>query len=239
MKPTTLLMILAALPASLRAQAPALAQLGGAAGERAVEFVQPAVPGPVDAVRNTQVLLDPRTGKTFVAIPAGGGFIIASNGQFVAAAFTGSGYALPSGQYFPVVGKSRAKEDGLTGKWTGWGEWTYQGSGAHCDVMWLAFDDRKDYLERKGGYFDCGFVGLASEPAKFTKKGTQLLDVDGNPAGSYEGNVIKLNEAYSETVDIATTITVSGLHFDYSEIWTQKGGREIYVITGRMFTGGK
>jgi len=131
----------------------------------------------------------------------------------------------------------RTKPDGLTGKWLGWGEWTYQGSGAHCNMN-LEFEDTKDYLLRKGGYFDCGFVGLASEPAKFAKKGAQLIAEDGQAAGSYEGGVITLNENYSENVGIVTTIKVDGLHFDYSEIWTEKSGKEIYVITGRLFTGG-
>jgi hypothetical protein len=200
----------------------------------------PALDAASAASRGTVLLLDPRTGKVQPAIQVGGGFIWAATGQFVPAVFNGSGYILPSGQYLPVVGGRAANpESSLTGKWTGWGEWTYQGSGTRCDVMWLAFEDGKDYLERKDGYFDCGFVGLASEPARWTKKGSQLLDQNGAEAGSYEKGNVVLKEAYSENVDILTTIKVDGLHFDYSEIWTEKNGRELYVITGRMFTGGR
>jgi len=200
----------------------------------------PALDAAAASSRGTVLLLDPRTGKVQPVIQVGGGFIYAATGQFVPAVFNGSGYILQTGQFLPVVGgRSSNPENRLTGKWTGWGEWTYQGSGTRCDVMWLLFDDGKDYLERKDGYFDCGFVGLASEPARWTKKGSQLLDQNGADAGSYENGNVVLKEAYSENVDILTTIKVSGLHLDYSEIWTEKSGRELYVITGRMFTGGK
>jgi len=126
---------------------------------------------------------------------------------------------------------------GLSGKWLGQGEWTYQGSGAHC-YMNLSFEENDDYLIRKGGYFDCQVVGLNVEPARFRKKGTQLLNEDMNVIGSYENNIIKLNEVYSADVDIFTTIKVDGLHFDYSEIWKKKDGSELYNISGRLFTGG-
>ncbi|OGR62622.1 MAG: hypothetical protein A2X31_02300 [Elusimicrobia bacterium GWB2_63_22] len=221
---------LALLPVSGSAQTAALAQLG--------DLPQAAVPqASAPETKGTLLLLDPRTGRAEVVLPVGGGFIFAASGKFQPAAFNGSGYVLPGGTYMPIVGGSRAKPDGLTGKWLGQGEWTYQGSGAHC-YMNLEFVDTKDYLERKGGYFDCGFVGLASEPAKFAKQGTQLIAEDGQVAGSYENNVVTLNEAYSENVGIVTTIKVDGLHFDYSEIWTEANGKELYVITGRLFTGG-
>ncbi len=233
MKKIVFLFVLSVIPASLSAQTAALTQLGGADALTAAAV--PAVSSP--EAKGTLLLLDPRTNKVEVVIPAGGGFIFAATGKFQPAAFNGSGYVLPGGLYMPVVGGSRAKPDGLTGKWLGQGEWTYQGSGAHC-YMNLEFTDSKNYLERKGGYFDCGFVGLASEPAKFAKQGTQLIAENGQVAGSYENNVITLNEAYSETVGIVTTIKVDGLHFDYSEIWTGSDGKELYVITGRLFTGG-
>lgn len=127
----------------------------------------------------------------------------------------------------------------LAGKWTGWGEWTYQGSGTRCDMMTLTFAEGKDFLERKGGYFDCGVVALASEPARWTKKDGLLLDASGAEAGSYSGGAYTLREAYGENVGIVTKIKVSGLHFDYSEVWTEHAGRELYVITGRLFTGGR
>ena len=190
--------------------------------------------------RGVVMLLDPRTGRAQPVIQVGGGFIYANTGQFVAAVFNGSGYILPNGQFYPVVGgRSSANPDNrLTGKWTGWGEWTYQGSGTRCESMTLTFEDGNEYLDRKGGYFDCGFVALASEPGRWLKRGTDLIDESGAVAGSYENGNVTLKEAYGENVDIVTTIKVSGLHFDYSEIWTEKSGRPLYVITGRLFTGG-
>ncbi|MDA8243320.1 MAG: hypothetical protein M0025_04280 [Elusimicrobia bacterium] len=239
MKNTGFIALFAAFPAALCAQTPALSQLAPAAVRSAAA---PEVPTPA-AVRagedrSVLLLLDPRTGKTIAVIPAGGGFIYAATGKFQPAVYNGSGYVLPGGQFLPALGGSRApKPDGLTGRWLGWGEWTYQGSGARCDMK-LEFEDTPDYLLRKGGYFDCGFAALASEPARFAKKGSQLLDEAGNPAGSYEGGVVTLREAYGADVSITTTIKADGLHFDYSEIWTVKDGSELYVITGRLFTGG-
>lgn len=233
MKKTFILAALIALPgAAALAQQSAIAQLGNADAQ------VPAASSP--EARGTLVLFDPAAQKTVVVVPVGGGFINAATGKFQPAVFNGSGYVLPDGRYLPVVGGSRAAnpENSLTGKWTGWGEWTYQGSGTRCTMMTLTFDDGRDYLDRKGGYFDCGFVALASEPGRWTKKDGLLFDADGAEAGSYSKGTVVLKEAYSENVDILTTIKVDGLHFDYSEIWTEKNGRELYVITGRLFTGG-
>lgn len=236
MKNIALSALLTLCPAALRAQEPALDQLNALPSVQAAAAAVAEVPA-VSPDNGALILPARRTGGTHAVVAAGGGFIYAAPGKFQPAVFNGSGYLLPPGQYMPAAGGLRAKPDGLTGKWIGQGEWTYQGSGAHC-YMNLEFEDRKDYLLRKGGYFDCGFVGLASEPARFEKRGTQLFDQAGQAAGSYEGNVITLNEAYSDSVGIVTTIKADGLHFDYSEIWTEKNGRELYVITGRLFSGG-
>ena len=241
MKKIIFLFAFSLIPAALCAQSPALLQLDGLAALRGAPVAPAAVPGAAAASkdRNTLLLLDPGTGKVQPVIPVGGGFIYASTGQFQPAVYNGSGYILSTGQYLPVVGGSRkARSSGLAGKWTGWGEWTYQGSGTRCDMN-LEFEDGPDYLFRKSGYFDCSVAALASDPARFTKKGTELLDQDGNVAGSYENNVIILNEAYNDNVEIKTTIKVSGLHFDYSEVWTEKSGRELYNIQGRLFSGGR
>ena len=240
MKKLIFLFVFSVIPAALCAQAPALLQLNGLAALRGAPVAPAAVPAVPEASkdRNTLMLLDPRTGKVQAVIPVGGGFIYASTGQFQPAVYNGSGYILSNGQYLPVVGGSRkAQSSGLAGKWLGQGEWTYQGSGAHC-YMDMEFEESADYLFRKSGYFDCSVVGLDIEPARFVKKGTQLLDQNGLVAGSYENNVITLNEAYNDNVDITTVIRVNGLHFDYSEIWREKDGSELYNISGRLFTGG-
>jgi len=241
MKNMAILFVLAMLPAVLSAQTPAMSQLGGIEAVKAADIVQVSIPmAPVASQdKGTLILLDPRTGKTNVVIPAGGGFIYASTGQFVPAVYNGSGYILSNGQYMPVVGGSRKAQAGagLSGRWLGQGEWTYQGSGAHC-YMSMEFEEGADYLFRKSGYLDCSVAGLDVEPARFIKKGTQLLNEDGSAAGSYDNNVITLNEAYNDNVDITTVIRVNGLHFDYSEIWREKDGSELYNISGRLFTGG-
>ncbi len=235
MKNIIALTLLCLLPSALRAEGPALDQLTAVpAAASALTEVPAATPD-----KGTQVLVDPATGKAHVVIPVGGGFVYAQTGKFQPAVFNGSGYVLPDGRFLALAGSRGANpENNLTGRWIGWGEWTYQGSGTRCDVMTLTFEDGKDYLDRKGGYFDCGMVSLAVEPARFVKKGTQLLDQGGAAVGTYENSVITLTEPYSESVDIFTTIKRDGLHFDYSEIWRLKDGSELYNITGRLFTGG-
>lgn len=235
MKNLLFVSVLALFPSALSASGPALFQLGGLEAAKAADISAPAAP---EASRDKSVLmlLDPRTGKVHPVIPAGGGFVYAATGQFQPAVYNGGGYILPGGQYLPVVGGSRAAA-GISGRWLGQGEWTYQGSGAHC-YMSMEFEEGADYLFRKSGYFDCSVVGLNIEPELFVKKGSQLLDQDGRVVGSYENKVITLNEAYNAEVDIKTTIRLDGLHFDYSEIWTEKDGSELYNIRGRLFTGG-
>ena len=239
MNKTIFFVVLAVFPAVSAAQTPALEQLGGQAAVTGADISRVVVPEVPAAAKGTVTLLDPRTGRVYVVVQVGGGFIYAATGQFVPAVYNGSGYVLSNGQYMPVVGgNNKAKTaTGLAGKWLGQGEWTYQGSGAHC-YMNMEFEEGADYLFRKGGYFDCSVVGLAIEPATFMKKGTQLLSPEGEVVGSYENKVITLNEAYNADVAIKTTIKVDGLHFDYSEIWLQKDGSELYNIHGRLFTGG-
>ena len=82
----------------IRARVPAVSRLGAAAQVKSSGL----------KARNTLLLLDTKTGKTFVVIAAGGGYIY--NGKFYAAVYNGAGYILPSGQYYPVVGGSRAED---------------------------------------------------------------------------------------------------------------------------------
>jgi hypothetical protein len=123
----------------------------------------------------------------------------------------------------------------LNGRWIGQGEWSYQGSGTHC-FMQLSFVDTDQYLERKAGYFDCDMVGLDIYPAKFFKKGSQLLNANGDVVGTYIGNEIKLEEQYDDTVVIRSSIKFDGLHFDYNENWIGSDNNLIYQIVGRLFT---
>ena len=123
----------------------------------------------------------------------------------------------------------------LSGNWLGQGEWTYQGSGDHC-YMKMNFEENENFLVRKGGYIDCSMISMTIEPARYRKKGTQLLNQDEVVVGSYENNIIKIKEDNTDNIDIWITIVVNGLHFDYTELWQKKDGAEIYNIQGRLFT---
>lgn len=122
---------------------------------------------------------------------------------------------------------------GLDGQWNGWGTWTYDGSGAPCD-MTLSFSVTQDSFARTHGYFDCTIVGLDLTPATFTKKGEDLYD--GNKlVGKITDTTLELTENYDQDVTVKTSILIDGHHFDYKEIWTGSDGNQIYLITGRMF----
>jgi hypothetical protein len=104
MKNKFILASLFAMAAPAAAQ-DAMTQLGAAA-PAAEELVVPA-PDSVPAAKSTFILLDPRTGRTHVVVPAGGGFVYAQTGKFEPAVFTGSGFVLRDGTYMPVVGGAK------------------------------------------------------------------------------------------------------------------------------------
>lgn len=122
----------------------------------------------------------------------------------------------------------------ISGNWTGWGTWTYEGSGTHCDSMTLGFVETKDKLTRTGGYFDCQVVGLDIDPGVWTKQGNNLI-VDGAVVGTITENAIHVTEQYSDDVKIVSDIAIEAGHFAYSEIWYDKEDVVIYEITGRLF----
>jgi hypothetical protein len=123
----------------------------------------------------------------------------------------------------------------IEGKWTGFGEWTFGGTGTSC-FMFMTFKETKTTILREDGYFDCGVVGLDITRAEFEKSGTNLLNDKGEIVGSYVGNVITLSEDYEDDVKVNSTIEVDGLHIDYNEVWIGSNQQEIYQINGRMFT---
>ena len=122
----------------------------------------------------------------------------------------------------------------ITGQWTGWGDWTYQGSGTHCDSMKLNYIETDTKLVRKPGYFDCQVVGLDIAEGEWTKQGNNLM-VDGEIVGTITDTTLHLSESYDENVTVVSDIAIEGTHFDYSEIWYDKDGSVIYEITGRLF----
>lgn len=122
----------------------------------------------------------------------------------------------------------------VSGKWTGWGDWTYEGSGTHCDTMTMGFVETATKLTRTGGYFDCQVVGLDVSPGEWVKQGNNLID-DGKVVGTITDKTVHLVEQYSDTVKIISDISIEAGHFDYSETWYDKDDVVIYEITGRLF----
>lgn len=129
---------------------------------------------------------------------------------------------------------SSASAASLHGIWTGWGEWTYDGSGTSCPTMRLRFKETQNFLERTAGYFDCQVVGLETYPAKWFKR-ENILMTPTQAQGTYDGNNLKIKEFYGDGIQIITTIKAEGLHMDYQEIWYQKDGAVLYEINGRLF----
>jgi len=122
----------------------------------------------------------------------------------------------------------------LTGQWTGWGDWTYEGAGTHCYSMKLNFEESDGLLVRHGGYFDCQMVGLDVAPGEWTKRGNNLL-VDDKIVGTITDSRLHLEEEYSDEVKIVTEVTYEGNHMDYVETWYDKDMIVVYEITGRLF----
>lgn len=123
---------------------------------------------------------------------------------------------------------------GISGQWQGWGNWTYDGAGAHCDPMTLKFDETKNKLIRAGGFFDCQVAGMEVLPVEFVKDGMNLLQ-DNKIVGSIIDNSIHYSEQYDENVRVETDIKMEASHFDYKEIWYLKDNSVLYTITGRFF----
>jgi hypothetical protein len=129
---------------------------------------------------------------------------------------------------------STASFANISGDWTGWGTWTYEGAGAVCDPMTLGFVETKDKLTRTGGAFNCQVADIELDEAEWVKKGKDLL-VDGVIVGSISENTVHLTEKYSEDVSIVTDIKMEARHLDYSETWYDEDNIVIYEIQGRFF----
>lgn len=125
-----------------------------------------------------------------------------------------------------------AQTAGLQGKWIGWGEWTFDGSGTNCQMQ-MAFSESATELKRTGGYFDCNVVGLASDPKTWVIQGSDLLE-DGAVVGHIKNNFVQVSEAYSDTVHIVTTMKLNGSKMDYEEIWYIHGTEVLYRIIGEF-----
>lgn len=122
----------------------------------------------------------------------------------------------------------------FSGRWNGWGTWSYQGSETNCDSMTLTFIETKDKLIRKGGYFDCQILGLEIDAKEWNKEGKNLT-IDGLVVGTINDNSIHLTEQYSETIKVDSDIVRAAGHFDYNETWYDKDDFQFYQIKGRFF----
>lgn len=132
-----------------------------------------------------------------------------------------------------VLGTS-ISQAALQGKWMGFGQWNYQGSGTRCDVMTLGFSESHNKLQRLNGSFDCGMVSLDLPAQEFLRDGNNLLIGD-QIVGSVDGDRYQWTEQYSETVKVNNVILVEGTHLTYSETWIHKDGSTLYQISGRLF----
>jgi hypothetical protein len=121
----------------------------------------------------------------------------------------------------------------FSGEWQGWGDWTYEGSGDHCD-MYLTLSDSTTQFIRQRGQFNCTVVGLTIPQEAFLKNGKNLM-LNQQVVGQINGDHVEFHEAYNPAVNVTTTMTVSARHLDYEEVWTQKDGAILYRIKGRLF----
>ncbi|MDO9183653.1 MAG: hypothetical protein Q7U04_14660 [Bacteriovorax sp.] len=122
----------------------------------------------------------------------------------------------------------------VTGDWTGWGTWTYEGAGTNCITMKLSFVETKDKLKRLGGFFDCQVAEQEVDSGEWIKQGNNLIQ-DGIVVGNITENTIHITEKYSDTVKIVSDIAIEAGHFDYSEVWYDRNDIVIYEIAGRLF----
>lgn len=123
----------------------------------------------------------------------------------------------------------------VSGRWIGWGEWTYQGQGTDCKTMVIRYQETAGEFKRLGGTFDCGIVVLHSDPLTWERRGNELF-LDGAKAGALYPNGFETSEPYNdEGTMVHTKFVREGNHADYEERWVSKDGGEIYLIRGRLF----
>lgn len=132
-----------------------------------------------------------------------------------------------------LLGFSLPAHAGIAGRWIGWGDWLFDGSGSHCDDVSLEFRETATVFERVGGHFGCEFVSLDMEPLALEKHGEELL-LNGRKVGIFSDTHYEWKEQYSENVKIKVTVERSGNHMDYLEEWTDQG-KPLYQIKGRVF----
>jgi hypothetical protein len=121
----------------------------------------------------------------------------------------------------------------VTGQWFGTGTWGFQGSAVDCSMkMQYREDDSK--LERVGGYFDCGLVGMHSDPLTWQKTNEGKLQMEGQDVGTISEAGFEATEDYGSDVKVTTKFRHDGRQGTYEERWVNDKGVEIYVIQGTL-----
>ncbi len=124
-----------------------------------------------------------------------------------------------------------AKAD-VSGIWRGYGEWTYEGSSVPCQMA-IQYEETATVLKRVKGFFNCSLVALHSDPIAWVKQGSDLL-LDGKKAGTIVAQAFEATEEFNNdggTVTTKFSIDNNG-RANYSEVWRDKKGAEIYLIRG-------
>ncbi len=130
---------------------------------------------------------------------------------------------------------------GLAGDWTGWGSWKFkgEGDGAACSPMSMRWSETSSKIAIETGVFDCEVAVMYLDKTEWTIANGRLFDAELKEVGSYDGTRF---EVYMPSPNVNTTIHIAlnrvANHYDYEEVWFNKT-EKIYVITGRLFTGGK
>jgi hypothetical protein len=122
----------------------------------------------------------------------------------------------------------------IQGNWYGWGEWKYEGSGMKCMDVTLSFNENATKLTRTAGHFGCDLLTLDLPTLNLEKIGSQLI-LGQSVAGSFTDAHYQWSEAYSPKVRIDVSIDRSANHLDYTEIWIDSSGAQIYQIQARLF----
>ncbi len=122
----------------------------------------------------------------------------------------------------------------IAGSWRGWGEWSFDGSGARCSNVHFVFDETEEELIRRSGQLDCEYVGMEEYPLTLQKSGESLL-LNGVVVGKFDANHYQWTEKYSERVTIEVSIIRTGSHIDYTENWFDKETGPLYEIHARLF----
>jgi hypothetical protein len=117
------------------------------------------------------------------------------------------------------------------GKWTGWGIWTYDGSGTNCNMV-IQFSETDGEFKRDGGTFDCNIVALYSDPLTWKKSGGDLL-LDNSIMGNFHDNYVQTAELINDHTKAVMTLEITGNKAHYLEIW-YTDGKVLYRIEGDM-----